>query len=202
MADPAGRFIISLPKNGILAAKRHIARDMKGWDALKRLAAVFICLLLAACQRSPKEVADKVLGDFGLRERPEGYVAGTEKVMAELDRVGATEIKRLNAEQGKSTVKFQEDGLRGMYYKEVKVYESYYPLDASAARRESSGERGYHGYVEFTYRVYQSERRATRTEAMAEAATIPTDDTGREVYRYVFDGGGVWNGGRGQKTRN
>ncbi len=174
---------------------------MKGAEALRRIGTVLICLTLAACQRSPKEVADKVLGDFGLRERPEGYVSGTEKVMVELEKVGASEIKRLNAEQSKSNVKFQSDGLRGMYYKEVKIYESYYPLDASSARRDSSGERGFHGYVEFTYRIYQSERRPTRTEALAESATIPTDETGREVYRYVFDGGGVWNGGRGQRIR-
>ncbi len=35
------------------------------------------CLLMVSCQTdSGVSVTDKVLSDFGLRERPEGYVTG------------------------------------------------------------------------------------------------------------------------------
>ncbi len=169
---------------------------------MKKLLILIVCLGLAACQRTPGEVANKVLTDFGLRKPPPGYVPESEKIFKQLDPVGASELKRLNLAQGQGTVKFQNEGLRGMYYKEKKVYESYYPLEASAIGKSSDAvPRGYYGYIEFAYRLYQSGRVPTRTEALAKEADIPTDITGREVYRYTLGTGGTWDGAKGQKAK-
>ena len=91
--------------------------------------------------------------------------------------------------------------MRGRYYKEVKVYESYFPLDAEAVNTGSQTERGYQGYIEYRYRIYQSARKPTRAEAMAATADIPTDEEGRETYRYRFNSSGVWTGGEGEPSR-
>ncbi|HUW61325.1 MAG TPA: hypothetical protein VMZ06_09985 [Candidatus Bathyarchaeia archaeon] len=163
------------------------------------LAATMVCALLCSCEGT----MDKVLADFGLKARPEGYVSGSDKVMERLDGVGAVEMKRMNMAEQQGAVKFQKlNEIRGKYYKEVKKYESYVPTDAQAINRAALSESGYVGYLEFTYRIYQSERKPTSAEAAAESANIPTDLTGRETYRYTFGSSGEWNGSKGEHARN
>ena len=169
---------------------------------MKKLALVAVCALLCSCQRTPGEVMQKVKYDFGIGEKPEGYVSGAERVMQNLDKVAQTEMKRMNIEGRHGEVQFQEEeGLRGSYYKQVKLYEDFYPLDARATSKAAEGGRGYLGYIEYTYRVCQSERKPNRTEAAAASATIRTNQTGRETFRYTFSPGGVWDGKKGEKTR-
>lgn len=167
---------------------------------------VLLCLalpfVLAACQRSAGEVASKIKYDFGIGEKPEGYVSGTDKVQQQLDSVGKTEMKRLNVEGRHGEVEFQEEsGLQGKYYKEIKVYENYYPLEARAVTKTAEGGRGFVGYIDYTFRILQSERFTTRTEAAAASANLPTDVTGRETYRYNFSSGGTWNGQKGELSQ-
>jgi hypothetical protein len=170
--------------------------------AKKSLMLAGVCLVLVSCATPEGGVANKVMVDFGLRQKPEGYVSETDKVFASLNGVGATEMKRMNLERQHGAVKFQQQGeLKGKYYKEVKVYETFYPTDAQAISRSSEGERGFHGYIEYAYRMYQSLRKDSSTEAQAAAADISTDATGRETYRYTFGASGEWNGGKGEKTR-
>lgn len=146
---------------------------------------------------------ETVLQDFGIRDRPEGYVSGSDLVFERLDGIGATELKRLNSRSRQGEVKFEDDaGLHGMYYKEVKVYEKFFPLDARATGRSGNrSDRGYAGTIDYAYEIYQGPRRATRTEAAAEVANIPTGDRGRETFRYRFSSGGTWNGARGESVR-
>lgn len=166
---------------------------------MKKLFVLALCLGLAACQSG---VVEKVRYDFGIGERPEGYVATSDRVMERLRQVGDSEMRRLNREGRHGEVLFQDEGgLRGKYYKQVKVYESATALEASAVSQGAAGERGYVGYVEYTYRVMQGARRNTRAEAAAEPASIDTQDTGRETYRYRFTGGGYWDGAAGELTR-
>lgn len=163
---------------------------------------VGLVLLLCSCQRTPSQVVDKVLVDFGVREQPEGHVSGADRVFERLAGVGRTEIKRLNQEVRHGEVKFQEEkGLRGKYYKEVTVFEDFHPLDAQATSRTSDNDRGFVGYIEYSYRKFQSVRTSGRTEAAAQSADIPTDQTGSEVYRYRFGPGGEWDGTKGEKVR-
>lgn len=157
-------------------------------------------LVMAGCASSPGSVADKVLADFGLKERPEGYVSGGDRVFDRLATVGATEMKRLNMENRHGEVKFQDAGFGGKFFKEVKKYEDANALDAQPMSRAAAGERGFVGYVEYRYRMYQSERRDTRAEAEALTADIPTDESGSEVYRYRFNSGGIWDGQKGERT--
>lgn len=160
-----------------------------------------LCVVMAGCETGPSGVADKVLADFGLRDRPEGYVSGTDRVLERLKTVGATELKRMNMASRHGEVKFQEDaGFGGKFYKEVKKYEEANPLDAQPMSRAAAGERGFVGYVEYRYRMYQSERRDTRAEAEALSANIPTDVSGSEVYRYRFNSGGIWDGQEGERS--
>ena len=172
----------------------------------KLLPGVVLCAVLCAgfcsCQRTPSEVAGKVMVDFGLKAKPEGYVSGSDKVFERLNAVGETELKRLNLAEQKGAVKFQKESeLKGKYYKEVKVYESWYPIDVQPMSGSQEGQRGFLGYVEYAYRVYQSERTSVPAEASAKTADIPTDTTARETYRYTFGVGGEWNGGKGEKVR-
>jgi hypothetical protein len=168
---------------------------------LRPLLCGLACLLVTGCLRTPGEVTDKVLSDFGLRERPEGYVSGTDRVFDRLGTVGQTELKRMNVENRHGDVKFQDDaGFGGKFYKEVKRYEESRPLDAQPVARGAQGERGFVGYLDYSYRIYQSERTDTRAEAAALSATIPTDDQGRETYRYRFNSGGIWDGQKGERT--
>jgi len=172
---------------------------------VKGLAVVAVCamgLLLCSCQGTPGEVVDKVLVDFGVREKPEDYVSGSDRVFEGLNVVAKAEMKRMNQEARRGEVKFQEEkGLRGKYYKEVKRYEDFHPQDARPAVRTAGNGHGYVGYIEYSYRIYQSARKNTRAEAAAEPAGIPTDQVGRETYRYRFAPGGVWDGAKGEKVR-
>lgn len=160
-----------------------------------------LCLAMLGCETGPGGVADKVLSDFGLRERPEGYVSGGDRVFQRLNTVAAAEMKRMNMESRHGEVKFQDDaGFGGKFYKEVKQYEDSHPLDAQPVSRAAEGERGFVGYIEYRYRMYQSERRDTRAEAEALSASIPTDKSGSEMYRYRFNSGGNWDGQEGERT--
>lgn len=163
-----------------------------------------LCLWAAGCASdSQTGVANKVLQDFGLQERPEGYVSGSDRVFASLSDVARTELTRLNTENRYGEIKFDDmGGLIGRYYKEVKIYENFYPLEAMpSARIDANRTRGYVGYIVYRYRIYQSARVANRTLAAAEAPSIATDTRGRETYRYRFSGGGKWLGGKGERVR-
>ncbi|NLV45316.1 MAG: hypothetical protein GXY07_12560 [Candidatus Hydrogenedentes bacterium] len=161
------------------------------------------CLFMAGCQTdSGVSVTDKVLADFGLREHPEGYVTGSDRVFQELDKVGATEMKRLNGLERHGEVKFDDQGRRGQYYKEVKVYESYLPMDVSGTPGGGTRDRGYSGIIQYKYRILRGEARPTKAEAAAQSATIPYGDEGRENYRYSFSTSGVWDGATGESTRD
>lgn len=158
-------------------------------------------LLLAGCSTGGHDsVMSKVMYDFGVGEAPEGYVSGSDQVYERLKKIGETETKRMNSANRLGEVKFVEDGLRGVYYKEVKVYESSQALDSQAMSRGVNTDRGYFGYVEYRYQIYQSERRPTKTEASALSANIPTGVEGSETYRYKFGPGGTWDGQPGEKT--
>ena len=171
----------------------------------RTLAAVLIPFILGACAGTSEQggVVDKVLQDFGIQDRPEGYETGGDKVFSRLNAVGESELKRLNREGRTGEVKYaQEEEFRGAYFKELKVYENYYPLDARPLGRTASGRQGgYTGTVEYSYRVYQSPRTANRVEAAAAMADIPTNIEGREKYRYNFGVGGVWDGKPGEPVR-
>lgn len=172
-------------------------------NPVKKLIAILIGLSIAGCAgdngQTPMET---VMSDFGLKEKPEGYVSGSDKVYERLNEVGETEMKRMNQAERLGEVKVEEDGLQVNYYKEVKEYFSYYPLDASATSRAADRERGFVGYLEYRYRVLQGPRKPNRTEAQAESATIPTGEEGRETYRYRFASSGTWDGGKGELTRS
>ncbi len=170
---------------------------------MRTVCASLLCLLVASCASDSGSVVEKVKYDFGIGEKPEGYESGTDKVMSRLDGVGKAEMKRMNLEGRHGDVKFQEEGsYSGKYYKEVKVYENYRPLDARAVSRTSHGERGYVGYVQYDYQVYQSPRVTNRVEAEASSANIRTDIAGRETYRYSFSPSGSWDGAPGEQTRD
>ena len=170
---------------------------------MKNLIMAALCIAMAGCASTPGSVMEKVQYDFGLGEKPEGYVTGADRVMQALPKVAESEMKRLNTAQRHGSVKFQEEGtLRGQYYKEAKVYERYFVLDARATPRGSQDEIAFNGYVDYAYRIYESERKNTRSEAEAASANISTDVTGRDSFTYDFSGGGVWNGRPGEPAKN
>jgi len=161
-------------------------------------------VVLSACSSGREGgVVSNVLTDFGLKAKPEGYRSETDQVMERLGSVGPGELKRLNTAAQKGEIKFQQAGdLKGKYYKEVKVYESFYPTDAqSVSRAGSESDRGYTGYIDYSYRIYQSPRKNTSAEAEGETASISTDTTGRETYRYNFGPTGEWSGSKGEKVK-
>jgi len=158
-------------------------------------------ILLAGCSTGGHgSVMEKVKYDFGVGEAPEGYVSGSDQVFERLKAVGEMEMKRMNADTRLGEVKFNENGLHGTYFKQVKKYESANALDAQPMSRGVNTERGYYGYVEYRYQMYQSEHRPTETEAASLTAGTPTGIEGRETYRYRFGTGGVWDGQPGEKT--
>ncbi len=162
---------------------------------------VFAALAVSGCATGGHEsVMAKVKYDFGMGEAPEGYVSGTDAVYERLQKVSDGEVKRMNASNRLGEIKFNEDGLHGKYYKEVKVYESSQALDAQPMSRGVNTERGYYGYAEYRFQIYQSERRDTKVEAESLSADTPTGIEGREVYRYKFTTGGAWDGQPGEKT--
>lgn len=158
-------------------------------------------LAVAGCQQSPGEVANKVLSDWGIKERPEGYVSGSDRIYEKLRDVGAAELDRLNRQGRAGEVRFEQDGLRGAYFKEVKYYDNFYPLDVRPLSSSSQGKTGYQGYIEYTYRIMQGPRVPTRAEAEATNADIPTGEEGRDVFRYRFNEGGAWDGGKGERAK-
>ena len=107
------------------------------------IASAILRLMVAGCASSPGGVGNKILQDFGIRERSEDYVSGKDTVFARLDDVGKTEMKRLNLGERSGEVKFEEQGdLRGKYYKEIKVYQNHYPVDVDATWRTRALDRG------------------------------------------------------------
>ncbi len=156
------------------------------------------CLCLAGCQSGGGGVGQKVLADFGIGEHPEGYVSGSDKVYQQLDTVGQTEIKRMNSEGREGKIKFEQDGLKGRYFKEVKVYETARPVDVKAST--ASSDHGFVGFIEYEYRMFRGADKPTRAEAGAQSADISTDTTGRETMRYNFSMSGTWDGGKGDRS--
>lgn len=165
------------------------------------LASILLLFVGAACQRTPGEVANKVLSDFGIKERPEGYEAPSDKVFERLNGVAETEMQRMNYEGRDGEIQFEQDGLRGSFFKQIKEYVDAHPLDARADTAGTQRDSGYTGYIEYSYRVLQGKRKPTRAEAAAEAADIPTGETGRETYRYHFNSGGAWDGRKGERAK-
>lgn len=164
---------------------------------------VIIVVVLSSCQTdSEGGVVNKVLSDFGLREKPEGYVSETDKVFQRLGEIGATELQRLNLENRHGEVKFEQKGARGEYYKEVKVYTQYYPMDAKPVSHSGESGQSYTATITYTYQIYRSAPKATRVEAQEATADIPTETEGREIYRYSLGPGGVWDGQKGQKVKS
>jgi hypothetical protein len=163
------------------------------------LICLFGCLCVAGCKTDGGgTVGQKVLADFGLGERPEGYVSGSDKVYQQLDTVGQAEMKRMNSEGREGKIKFEQDGLKGRYFKEVKVYESARPVDVKSST--ASADRGYVGFIEYEFRLYHGEDKPTRAEAAGQSADISTDVTGRETMRYNFNTSGTWDGGKGDRS--
>ena len=165
------------------------------------VAPAFVCgaAAIAGCSGT----GSKVLQDFGLQDRPEGYVSGAERVLTKLPDVAKPELARLNAAARNGEVLYEKfDSLTGAYYKKVKVYEDFRPLDANYAGRTSTREDvSYVGYIEYVFQYYESPRRPSRIEASAELADIPTGERGGETYRYDFSSGGVWDGAKGEHVR-
>ncbi len=166
------------------------------------LTILILLFSLDSCQTPEGGVVNKVLSDFGLREKPEGYVSETDKVFQKLSEIGNTEIKRLNLENRQGEVKFEQKGPRGEYYKEVKIYEQFYPLDVKPVSHSGETGQSYVATIQYSYKVYRSAPKTTRVEAENANADIPTDIQGREIYRYTLGPGGVWNGERGQKVKS
>lgn len=160
-------------------------------------------LVLSSCQSGPEGgVVNKVLSDFGLREKPEGYVSETDKVFQRLGEIGATELQRLNLENRHGQIKFEQKGARGEYYKEVKVYTQYYPIDAKPVSHSGESGQSYTATIEYAYSIYRSASKSTRAEAQESTADIPAGIEGRETYRYSLGPAGVWNGEKGQKIKS
>ncbi|MCK5863404.1 MAG: hypothetical protein KAH38_13020 [Candidatus Hydrogenedentes bacterium] len=168
---------------------------------MKWMLLVCACLTLTACQSGSGSVTEKVLADFGLGERPEGYVSGSDRVFEEMDSVGAVEIKRLNSLGRHGEILFDGKGVRGKYYKQVKVYETYYPLDVQSVSGGGTRSRGFSGLIQYKYRLFKGLPKGTKAAAAAESASIAGDIKGKEVYRYNFSTGGVWDGGSGERTK-
>lgn len=170
---------------------------------MKKILGIALLVVVCGCQSGPTDVIQKVKYDFGIGEKPEGYVSGTDRVMENLRKVGEIELKRMNMEGRHGEVKFEsgDGGLSGKYFKEVREYDNFYPLDAQPVSKAAHGDRGYMGYIEYSYRVYQSPRFSNRTEAAAASASIPTNMQGRDVYKYRFNSGGYWDQAEGELTR-
>ena len=147
-------------------------------------------------------VGNTVLQDFGIQERPEDYVSGSERVMQSMQAVGESELKRLNTLIRHGEIKYDDsEALRGKFYKEVREYVKAYPLDAQPVGRQGNRQvRGFVGFIEYAYVLKESPRFTNRTEAAAAVADIPGGRGGRERYRYQFTSAGTWDGGKGDPT--
>ena len=90
---------------------------MKKWTCV-----VIACVCAVGCGGA----TSKVLQDFGIKDRPEGYESGSDRVMARMNDVGKSEMKRLNLLERRGEVLYDDqDALRGRYYKAVKVYDRF-----------------------------------------------------------------------------
>ena len=171
---------------------------------MKWAAAVMLCLavVVLGCQRTPAEVGNKVLSDFGLRERTEERTTTADRVFDRLDQVGQAELDRLNAQHRHGETEYEEEGpLRGHYYKQRREYVDYRPVDVTSSGGTGAREQGYTGLIDYTYELYRSEPQQTRVEAQAASANIPTGVTERETLRYHFNSSGSWDGRGGEPTR-
>jgi hypothetical protein len=168
---------------------------------VKRSLLLAIVLIAPACTTPEGGVANKVLTDFGIRERPEDYVSRSDAIKQKLNEVGNVEIKRLNREGQNGTLKLEESGFTLRYYREVKVYEQYYPMEVRAISKSARGAQGYNATIEYRYRLFESTRKDSRAEALTALANIPSETQGRESYRYRFSQGGAWDGAKGKKGR-
>ena len=164
---------------------------------------VCVCLfIVSACRTEAGGPVQTVLTDFGLRPKPEGYTTISDRVYQELDKIGEAELKRLNQAGRLGTVAFQQDGVRGVFYKQVKVYESFHPVDVRPTSTRTNDPVSFLGYIQYHYRMYRSPGFATRAEAQAATADLPTDEEGIETYRYSFNSGGTWTGAAGERVKN
>jgi len=160
-----------------------------------------ILLLAPACTTPEGGVAKKVLTDFGLKERPEEYVSRSDAIRQKLGDVGNVEIKRLNRVSQNGTPELEESNFAVRYYRAVKVYEQFYPMDVRAIPKSARGAKGFNANIEYRYRIYESTRKKSRAEARTSLANIATDTQGLESYRYHFSQGGTWDGAKGNKSR-
>ncbi len=168
---------------------------------MKKLPWILLCMCVAfaGCQ---SRAMRKIKYDFGIGEKPEGYHVPSDRVTAKLPSVAKTEMKRMNLKDRRGEIKFQQQGnYKGKYYKEIKVYESFTPLEVQPIHRGSDTQRGYIGYISYTYRIHQSERKSNKTEARAAPAVIRTTISGNETYRYRFGSSANWDGQEGERTR-
>ena len=166
-------------------------------------AVLVLTVALSGCQRTPGQVVNKVLTDFGVRKAPEEQTEVDSARLQKLAVVGEQELARLNQESRRGDVKCDtSDKMRALYYKEAKVYENFYPVDYTDVMSQDEEKRGFQGYIDFEYRMYQSERFPTRAEAAMANATVPSDQGGRERYRYSFTQGGEWNGRKGVRAKD
>lgn len=159
-----------------------------------------LTLCIAGCSSNAKNT---VLQDFGLQERSEDYVSGSDRVMTSMRTVGITELKRLNILHQRGEIKFQasQGDLSGKYYKEVKRYQKSYPIAAQPMPRTGNkNNTGFTGTIDYSYEMYEGPRFNNKTEAEASNATIPSGIKGRESFRYIFTSSGTWNGGKGKAT--
>jgi len=164
---------------------------------MRRWIIIGLCVCAAGCGST----GEKVLQDFGIKDRPEDYQSGADKVMAKLPDVAKTEMDRMNMATRRGEILYDKsDRLNGAYYKRTKIYESSHPLDANPAAKSSrNAPLAFVGYIEYSFQYYESPRKQTRVEAESEVANIPSGERGNETYRYRFDAGGNWTGGKGER---
>ena len=163
---------------------------------MRKLSILILCLAVSGCGGG---VGSTVLQDFGIQDRPDDYVSGSEMVMKNMQTVGATELKRLNTEGRYGELVFDDsEALRGRYYKKVKKYIRAYPIEAKPVGRTANRQgSGFNGLIEYAYEIYEGPRFSNRTEANASDAEIPTGTRGRDTFRYRFSAAGNWDGNKG-----
>ena len=112
----------------------------------KSLAVALICVL-AGCASDGGSVIEKVKYDFGIGEKPEGYVSTSEIIMSRLNAVGQAEMKRMNRQfRGKdyATDVLSFDSMDPTSLGELVLC---MPVIRRQARRTGLGERGELGYM-------------------------------------------------------
>ena len=167
---------------------------------MRKLFIVPLILVMAGCGSN---VGQTVMQDFGLQDRPDDYVSGEDRVFQSMRAVGDTELKRLNTENRRGEIVYEDAGnLQGKYYKRVKRYDRAYPLDATPeGRRSNRVVQGYSAIIEYSYEIYEGRRESNRTNAEATDAEIPSGERGRDRFRYHFSTSGNWDGNEGEQIR-